>query len=293
MMSYVTYISRDEYVPIGSCLARQLQAVQSRAPLSVLFDDRSLSHDGSAELRRNFHANALFDLTSLFAKLDNGSSAFYGKRSKTKSSKVESGRRLYATDQYFTPWLKLWLWALPFKSIVFLDADVLVLRNIDEVLTASLAAPHDMAAMPVQCPLPTGMRLTAFNTGLMWLRPSLKRLKEIQRFAHQTYEEMSTGRKLNKACERRISDQTLLFWFCKGRVHRLPAALPAHLNVDASQWAQWTSTLRRNRTAASVIHYLGEPKPWSLPPSTLQLPPHLNGPHFALWHARACPRIQP
>lgn len=221
------------------------------------------------------------------------------KKSNATGGSHAPGRRLYAQDQYFAPWLKLWLWALvTLPSIVYLDADVLVRQNIDALFSfvgggSSVALDrYSLAAVPARCPIPGGRNLTAFNTGVLWLRPSLLRLRELQGQASTWYQRMKTGWKPNKACESRVGDQTLLF---HAHLRHPPTPLPARFNVAAHrlqhEQQQGAAGATSSMPAASVLHYLGEPKPWAFPAGTRrrELPERLQGPHFELWHRHACP----
>lgn len=311
---YATFIAGDSYVPLARCLASQLQRVSSKCPFVVVFDDReaATSSEGARALRE--HVGTVFPLTTLFATLSNRTSntsdatsrgaAFFGP---PPPKAPRAGRRLYAATRYYTPWLKLWLWALPFPAVVYLDADVVVLRNLDRIFVDTpKAAPRALfAAVPVRCPIPymQGRNLKAFNSGILWLRPSIERLRQLQKHANETYAGMARGHKPNKACEQRISDQTLLYWYVFRQRHLL-ADLPLHYNAPASNVSAEVASAARLDAPAyaaralgrggggaarwpSVVHYLNEPKPWAACPS--RLPRNLAGPQFLLWQRRACP----
>ena len=296
--AYVTFIQKDEYVPLAGCLEDQLAHVNSTCRFVVMYDSLSLSQSAKAALQNRFDNASLVELSSLFQRLNSSNSAFrgqekfYRKANHTSSSSFFYGRRLYASLEYFTPWLKLWLWALPFQSVIYLDADVLVLRNLDHIFADMASSEHaEVAAVPTTCHTPLG-DLTAFNAGVMWLRPSLRRLRDLQALAADWYKRMGTGWKPNKACEQRVSDQTILYAYLILRTRRRPMRLPASFNVPAMDWAAMDSS---NASTAAIVHYVGEPKPWHWPADTpkAKLPPRLQGSHFGLWHRRACPALSP
>lgn len=73
--------------------------------------------------------------------------------------------------------IKLWLFALPpsrFRRVAFLDLDLLITRNIDELLARSDAT---LAAVPAPNCKPHG--LPVFNSGVLVFSPSLRTLRSL------------------------------------------------------------------------------------------------------------------
>lgn len=234
---------------------------------------------------------------------------------------------------------KLWLWALPARRCVYIDLDMLVLKNLDTLMHAgaggSAGSVGGAALMaPAACKVRSGT--TFFNSGLLVLTPSLDtlgRLLELARFtrhpwngrvpaavgAQATWPQVcspandplaanrlfpnASGRALDgtsaallacrrahgglkawrmlKACESKFTDQSILnyafgypcdsprCWPHLQRAGRTACACTARekerglslLPPDFSRHDVGATDLELR--AASVVHFVGEPKPWN------------------------------
>ena len=90
----------------------------------------------------------------------------------------EHGRRLLS-DRFgvSASTSKLYLWAWPTdETLVYLDSDVLVERNVDGLLEVELTSARGLGAV-FNCET---VGIPGFNGGLLVIRPSLKRVRELQ-----------------------------------------------------------------------------------------------------------------
>eukprot|EP00995_Heteronema_vittatum_P000626 NODE_1084_length_1073_cov_170.395508_g753_i0.p1 GENE.NODE_1084_length_1073_cov_170.395508_g753_i0~~NODE_1084_length_1073_cov_170.395508_g753_i0.p1 ORF type:complete len:336 (+),score=43.20 NODE_1084_length_1073_cov_170.395508_g753_i0:51-1058(+) len=144
----------------------------------------------------------------------------------------------HGSARYADTYTKLNVWSLvEYQTVVFVDADVAVLRNMDTLFSTSLSDDHHVAAADDCCDY--------FNPGLLVLRPSehiyRDMLAEIPRLPSY---DGGDGGFLNS-------------YFAKSDVTRLPFKY----NAD-----QIVMALPRNRNAFTLneiymVHFTG-PKPW-------------------------------
>jgi len=144
---YATHLTNDDYVLGAEVLAASLQAMETTRPLVALIAD-GVSLQGRAALE-----NAGWTL-------------------------VEVG--LVGHEEVDTPqargfFSKIWLWALPFSRVIYIDTDVLVLDNLDKLFLTSEDA--YLAAAPDSQPLMDGVFIS--QTGFMLVRPSLELFSEL------------------------------------------------------------------------------------------------------------------
>ena len=158
--TYATLINSDSYVGAALCLRAQLRRVRSACPLLLLFDDRlgRMSAEAVETLRNAFGTE---QMTSI-ATLASASSAWTHEQYPRHTSRMQSGRRLYA--EVSQTHAKVFVWALPFERVVYLDLDVLLLANIDDVFEVELTPRQHLAA--TACP-----GSPYFVAGFMLLRP--------------------------------------------------------------------------------------------------------------------------
>jgi lipopolysaccharide biosynthesis glycosyltransferase len=123
--SFVTLLNSESYVWPALCLRKQMDLVQSVCPLLLLYDDRAvtLSDASLTLLKAAYGKDQIMPISTLVASY--------------RAPKF--GRRLYSDIRQTHA--KLWIWALPparFPRVAYMDLDVLVVENIDDVLA------HDM-----------------------------------------------------------------------------------------------------------------------------------------------------
>ncbi|CAI5479946.1 unnamed protein product [Closterium sp. Yama58-4] len=157
---------------------------------------------------------------------------------------IERIRNPFAQESTYNEWnySKLRLWQLTeYSSVIFVDADLLVLRNLDH-----LFAFPDVAAR--------GNDQTDFNSGLMLLRPSHCTFRELLANVH-------TIRSPNGGDQGYLNNY-FTWW------HRLPDSVNILKHVWATDEPRRTLELEmKNRwfseepSEIHTIHYLGR-KPW-------------------------------
>lgn len=296
--TYVTLLTGQRYADAAMCLPYQLQHVQAKCPILLVYNDADTTLPLPL-LKRSYsgHLLPLSRLKARFAKrqaaLNDGSNATAvgaaaaATTAAAASSEADGGRRLFAASEMINTHLKLWLWALPVQRAVFLDIDILVLRNVDELLQMRLP-PGDVGA--VTCKSKYGERF--FNSGLLVFSPSLRKLDQLleaERFAtypwnghvphhdekwpnicaprhdpysakrlfpnssnplrvcRSTYGPGRQPSQMIKACESKLTDQSVF-----NQVYHSHQLVPSSFN-DGNRFRLESS---------HIVHFVGEPKPW-------------------------------
>ena len=140
--AFVTLVSGEEYARPACCLRRQLLRVGSTCPMHVVIDDRNGSGTGvglQAALRA-CGFNRTYSLTSLISSVRGTSAPPHSRRLLQSPQPQLHGRRLLhgGPAGVAATSAKLWLWALPLELVAFLDVDVFVAKDIDELLLQGL-----------------------------------------------------------------------------------------------------------------------------------------------------------
>jgi glycogenin glucosyltransferase len=133
---------------------------------------------------------------------------------------------------------KLALWRqTQFRKIVYLDADVVALRALDELfdIEASFAAAPDIGWPD------------AFNSGVMVISPDMGEYWALQTMA-------ATGDSFDGA------DQGLLNQYFE---HRPYQRLKFTYNCTPNAEYQWEPAYRYYKSSISAVHFIGKEKPWS------------------------------
>lgn len=140
-------------------------------------------------------------------------------------------------DLAFT-FTKVALWRqTQFRKIVYLDADVVALRALDELF--EIDAPF-AAAPDIGWP-------DAFNTGVMVLTPGMSEYWNLQTMA-------AAGDSFDGA------DQGLLNQYYE---HRPWQRLKFTYNCTPNAEYQWEPAYRHYKRDISAVHFIGKDKPWS------------------------------
>ena len=244
------------------------------------------------------------------------------------------GRRLYRVGVGKAAlFFKLLLWALPpetFPRVAFIDLDVLILTNLDELLRDEhmLVAPNAIAAAPVGLACEKGSaspehaNTAFFNSGVFVFRPSLTHLHlllltehhvhypwngyfpamknaswadqcspkdDVYRFARlfngssnafrdcRLHHNGSLTGRIPKACEPTLTDQSILNRVFGKRWNLLDSRFNVHrqgllgcrfvANASEERVAEGggagaeTSVSCKGKVV-SIVHFVGEPKPW-------------------------------
>lgn len=144
---YVTHLTNDDYVVGAEILAASLTATGTARPLLALVTD-GVSAEGLDALRR-----AGWELLQVGL----------------------AGHEGLDTPQARGFFSKIWLWALPFHKVIYIDTDILVLRNLDHVFDSYGTAAFS-AAVDSQ-PHMDGEMIS--QTGFLVLQPSLERFSDL------------------------------------------------------------------------------------------------------------------
>lgn len=137
MDAYVTLVTSDFYVPGAEALARSLRRTGTRRPLVVMVTPRVSGADRLRALGCEVRVAEALPLSEEFRRL-HSSTSVHARDPFTRGDKPVQHECL---DNF----LKLRCWEYEeFEKIVFLDADTLVVRNIDRLFTypAFTAAPN-------------------------------------------------------------------------------------------------------------------------------------------------------
>ncbi|EJD00889.1 nucleotide-diphospho-sugar transferase, partial [Fomitiporia mediterranea MF3/22] len=139
--------------------------------------------------------------------------------------------------RFFDQYSKLQLWTLDkigIKSVVYLDADMVVRQNFDELW----ALPFEFAAVPDVYEDNRGFALS-FNAGMLFLRPSTDVFKDMmQNIATADYRRLD-------------AEQGFLNMYFASQVVRLPYIYNANLVIKQRSPAVWQAIEKDMR----VVHY--------------------------------------
>lgn len=138
---------------------------------------------------------------------------------------------------------KLNCWLLTqFSKCVFLDADCLVLKNIDDLFEREELSAAPDAGWP-----------DCFNSGVFVFRPSKETYRRLMLFASQRGASFDGG------------DQGLLNeFFSDWRTSNIDRHLSFTYNVTSNAFYSYLPAITRFRNDVRVVHFAGSMKPWQL-----------------------------
>jgi inositol 3-alpha-galactosyltransferase len=221
-------------------LQRSLRGTGARRPLVVMFTPDTLSSEAVETLRRE---------------------GCWMRPVQRYTPPAGAGdRRRYKLDLYAECWtkLRLWEWEGQFERLVYLDADVLVVQNIDHLfyLPPGFYAVPDCAfgratqaerdACPL-LPLPGAAKAGPFNAGMMVITPSRRELRRFEAL-------LATG----DIPIGGFAEQDFLNGALRGEWRALPPAFNLQKGIKFHHPELWQPS------AAAVIHYTDR-KPWDEP----------------------------
>lgn len=263
--AFVAVLAKERFVHAALCWHDQLRRVGSTCRILLIFDDRprapALSSGSWGKLVQTFGNNSLVRVSSLAAST--GFGGRHGRRLLDRGRAAQSAAAL-----------RYWAWALSVPRVCYMDLDVLIKRNVDDLLLWPL--PRNTSLAAVRCP----GRSFFFNSGVMVLRPSrevLRRLLlrdcywETRHFANATHfravkvcrrytEGPVRGQDVSlvKACESKLADQSVINMVFQddyegrsGKKQGRVVFLPTRYN------AVWSSSPARDPEAA-IVHFAGE-----------------------------------
>ena len=163
--TFVTLAAGDQAVVGALCLKHQMRRMNSTCPLHIVVEDRpgrEMTDRSLTKIKRAYGADRVIAMSTLIG------------HARTEGL----GRRLIKdTFGAAASTSKYWLWAWPERvKLAYLDTDVLLLRNIDEMLDVELTPRHPFAAVP-SC---TSAKIGWFNGGVLVFMPSLATLHRLQ-----------------------------------------------------------------------------------------------------------------
>jgi len=236
--AFVTLATNDGYALGALVVAQSLRKVGTQRRLVVL-----VSKTLSELLRRTLETS--FDEVILVDELDSNDS---------------ENLRLLARPELGVTFTKINCWLLEqYSKCVFLDADIVVLQNIDDLFEREEFSAAPDAGWP-----------DCFNSGVFVFRPSKETFKKLVQSASQQSASFDGG------------DQGLLnSFFSNWRSADISRHLPFTYNVTANTFYSYVPAVTQFRNDIRVVHFAGALKPWQLTynPQTEQLSGNLGGQH--------------
>lgn len=228
MKCYVTMISSKEYIPGVLALKRSLDNVRSKYPLKIfLHKDLVNTIMCGTEFKESdfiIYENSVL-LNENIIKLNAQSSN--SQWNKTFDKILLFGR-------------------IEFRKIVFLDSDMMIVKNIDELF--------ERTHMTSCCPTQGNMDYRrGFNSGLMVIEPQVGLDKSILEVINST--------QLEEKKYQSISDNDLLNMFYLDWISNTSLQLSDEYNLLFPFMNEYLSKGFREGDA-KVIHFIGAMKPW-------------------------------
>ncbi|EDV21216.1 uncharacterized protein TRIADDRAFT_30669 [Trichoplax adhaerens] len=216
--AFVTLATNDSYAVGAFVLGNSLRNVKTTRELVVLITDEVTHH-------YRYRLRHVFDIVKLVDPFDSGD---------------EKHLRLLGRPDLGITLTKLHCWRLTeFSKAVFLDADTLVIGNIDDLFTR----PELSAAPDVGWP-------DCFNSGVFVYKPSMQTYQTIVAFALQ-FGSFDGG------------DQGLLNeFFNTWATSDINTHLPFTYNMTATSAYWYAPALNRFSKDIKVVHFIGALKPW-------------------------------
>lgn len=218
--AYVTLVTSDSYVVGAGVLARSLQATGTKRQMWCLAANKNLSANSLEILR------SVFDGVMEVDCIDSGDKA---------------NLALLGRPELGPTFSKLHLWRLnQFQKVVFLDADTLVLKNIDDLFERD----EFSACADIGWP-------DCFNSGVFVACPK-----------EETYQA------LIKLAEKEGSfdggDQGLLnSYFSDWSVGPSSRRIPFTYNLTINASYSYAPAYARFKNDVKVVHFIGTQKPWT------------------------------
>lgn len=215
--AYVTLATNDSYAIGALVLGNSLRSVGTNRKLVVLV---------TKEVSQNFrqHLQSLYDFVTPVDVLDSSDSV---------------NLALLNRPDLGVTFTKLHCWRLTqFTKAVFLDADTLVVKNIDDLFDREELSAAPDAGWP-----------DCFNSGVFVFKPSEATYSALLNFAI-TNGSFDGG------------DQGLLNLFFKDWLTNLSKHLPFTYNVVAQAFYSYLPAFKRYGKDTKVLHFIGAAKPW-------------------------------
>ncbi|CAF3349457.1 unnamed protein product [Rotaria socialis] len=236
--AFVTLATTDGYALGALVVAQSLRRVGTQRSLVVM-----ISNKLSDLIKQTLETS--FDEVVVVEELNS-----YDNANLTLLSRPELG----------VTFTKINCWLLEkYSKCVFLDADVLVLRDIDDLFEREEFSAAPDAGWP-----------DCFNSGVFVYRPSKETFRKLVQFASQQDASFDGG------------DQGLLNnFFSNWRTSDISCHLPFIYNVTSNTFYSYVPAVKRFRNDIRLVHFAGALKPWQLTynPQNGKLSGNLEGQH--------------
>jgi glycogenin glucosyltransferase len=236
--AFVTLATNDGYALGALVVAQSLRKVGTQKHLVVL-----ISKSLSDLIRRTLETS--FDEVVLVEELNSND---------TEHLNLLSRPELGVTFTKINCWL-----LEKYSKCVFLDSDIVVLQNIDDLFEREEFSAAPDAGWP-----------DCFNSGVFVYRPSKETFTKLVQFASQQNASFDGG------------DQGLLnAFFSNWRSSDISRHLPFTYNVTSNTFYSYVPAVTQFRNDIRVVHFAGALKPWQLTynPQNEQLSGNLGGQH--------------
>lgn len=235
MKAYITLLSNQDYYPGVVALWRALQAVRARYPLYCLLSV-GVGSDVETALERAGVRCIRLERTAVSGLVN--PNAGWG------------GHWNYTFD-------KLLVWEqTQFEKLVFLDSDMLILRNIDELFDR-----EPFSAVVAGASYPGNESWTELNSGLMVIEPDKDVTDELLQLVVPEIERAhSEGRMVG---DQDVIKRYLTEWKKRPELH-----LDEGYNLFAEYLGFYVRRLgyslseREEERPVRVVHFIGKAKPW-------------------------------
>lgn len=222
--AYVTLVTNDSYALGALVLAASLRVTSTTRDLVVMVTSHVSEH-----MRK-----VLADTYNLVVNVDlvEGGGALEGLGESTELA-------LLGRQDLGVTITKLRCWLLTqYTKCVFMDADTLVIKNIDDLFERGELSASPDAGWP-----------DCFNSGVFVFQPSKETFNNILQFAleHGTFDG---------------GDQGLLNLYFKGWRFNSQLRLPFTYNVVSQAFYSYLPAFVRFRHDIRVVHFVGATKPW-------------------------------
>jgi glycogenin glucosyltransferase len=234
--AYVSILTTDNYLPGILGLAYSIRATRTKYDLEVL-----VTPDVSAETR------AVLSLHGILW---------------TKVSELKNPTDVSTNHRWYRTYSKLNVFGLThYEKLLFVDADILVLENIDALFECEHMSGVSSGSMLPECANWTGV-----NSGLLVVTPNASVFSDmVARIGH--LEKLSSGGTADTP--RAGSDQDFINayypdWSQRTRLHLDHKYNMLHYHLDRYN-QMFGYGLEPTARSVSVVHFASYLKPWTLP----------------------------
>lgn len=234
MNAYITLLSDNNYLNGVLVLNRSLKAVKSKYKLYCLL---SISMNEEAKESLEKEDIPFIQLVKTI------------------------GRDGINSSGHFSHWNltfdKLQMWGLiQFEKIIFLDSDMIILKNIDSLFTCD-----EFSAVCAGCSYPGNEHWNGLNSGLLVVKPDKNVEKTVIELANVVIDEYKSKNKM-------IGDQDIIQCFCSDWSKRTTLHLDEGYNLFAFHLTYYVKhlgySLKGKGKPIYVIHFIGKTKPWMI-----------------------------